>query len=257
MYETILYESKNAVARITLNRPEKVNSFNKTMNIELLKALKQAATAEEVRAIMITGTGRAFCAGQDLSEVDEKIDHGELLKIYYNPLIEEMAQIGKPIIAAVNGTAAGAGFSLALAADFRLVSDKASFLNAFIHVGLIPDSGNFYYLPRMVGHAKAMELMMLGEKIRAEEAKMLGLATKLIPTEKWEAEITAFTERLAFMPTKAMALIKKNLLESWERPLSATLEQEAYLQRVAGLTADHQEGVKAFLEKRPPQFQGR
>jgi len=167
MYNTILYEVRETVAWVTLNRPEKLNSFNKEMHNELLQALNTADEDSNVRAIVLTGAGRAFSAGQDLAEVDESIDYGDLLRSRYNPIIEKMAYIGKPIISAVNGTAAGAGFSLALASDFRLVSEKATFLNAFIHIGLVPDSGNTYYLPRMVGHAKALELMLLGEKIDA------------------------------------------------------------------------------------------
>lgn len=257
MYETILYEEQNFVARITLNRPDKLNSFNEAMQKELLAVLKNAAKASGVRAIIITGAGRAFCAGQDLADIDESLDHGELLRSRYNPLIEEMARIEKPIIAAVNGTAAGAGFSLALAADFRLITEKTSFLNAFIHVGLVPDSGNFYYLPRFVGHAKAMELMVLGEKIRADEAMRLGLATKLIAQNAWEDEVTAFAEKLANMPTKTIGLIKRNLQHSWETSLSGMLEKEAYAQRIAGQSTDHIEGVTAFLEKRVPKFQGK
>lgn len=256
MFETILYEVKNAAAWITLNRPEKLNSFNEAMHSEMLKALQYANDDDGARAIVITGAGRAFSAGQDLSEVDQSTDYGELLRTRYNPIIEKMAEIGKPIIAAVNGTAAGAGFSLALAADFRLVSEKASFLNAFIHIGLVPDSGNTYFLPRIVGHAKALELMVLGEKLSAEEAARLGLATKVLAEEEWNRQISSFVARLAAMPTKAIALIKENLNQSWDSSLVEVLEGEARAQNLAGLSGDHQEGVKAFLEKRKPEFKG-
>ncbi len=256
MSDTILYEVKNSTAWITLNRPDKLNAFNKAMHSDLLKALQDAENDNSVRAIVLTGAGRAFSAGQDLSEVDHSIDYSELLRNRYNPIIHKMADIGKPIIAAINGTAAGAGFSLALAADFRLVSEKASFLNAFIHIGLVPDSGNTYYLPRIVGHSKALELMVLGEKVEAEEALRLGLATKVISPENWEREVSMFAGRLASMPTKAIALIKEGLLKSWDSTLGEVLEGEAHVQGLAGATSDHMEGVQAFLEKRKPLFSG-
>ncbi|MBS4210751.1 enoyl-CoA hydratase-related protein [Bacillus sp. FJAT-50079] len=257
MYETVLFEVSDSVARLTLNRPNKLNSFNEKMISELRHALKEARKSAEIRAILLTGAGRAFCAGQDLASVDEQADHGEMLRQYYNPLIEEIVSCEKPVIAAVNGVAAGAGFSLALAADFRIVSEKASFIQAFIHVGLVPDSGSTYFLPRLVGNAKALELMTLGEKIHADEAKELGIATKLISIDQWDEEIHSFAKRAAMIPTKAFALMKQNLQQSWELSLSALLEKEAFAQRVAGLTADHKEGVQAFLEKRKPDFQGK
>lgn len=256
MFETIVYEVKDSAAWITLNRPEKLNSFNEAMHSELLKALLEAEEDKEVRAIVLTGAGRAFSAGQDLAEVDNSTDYGELLRNRYNPIIQKMAEMGKPIIAAVNGTAAGAGFSLALAADFRLVSEKANFLNAFIHIGLVPDSGNTYYLPRMVGHAQALELMVLGEKVNAEQADRLGLATKVIAVQDWDKEVSAFVGRLASMPTKAIALIKESLMQSWGSSLGEVLEGEARAQGLAGLSSDHQEGVRAFMEKRKPLFKG-
>lgn len=256
MFDTIVYEVKDSTVWITLNRPGKLNSFNEAMHFELLKALQDAEEDQEVRAIVLTGAGRAFSAGQDLAEVDISTEYGELLRNRYNPIIQKMAEIGKPIIAAVNGTAAGAGFSLALAADFRLVSEKASFLNAFIHIGLVPDSGNTYYLPRMVGHAKALELMVLGEKVDAEQADRLGLATKVIGIQDWDKEVAAFAGQLASMPTKAIALIKESLMQSWDSSLEEVLEGEARAQGLAGLSGDHQEGVKAFLEKRKPLFKG-
>lgn len=256
MYNTILYERKESVAWITLNRPEKLNSFNKEMHDELLQALKSAEEDPNARAIVLTGAGRAFSAGQDLAEVNESIDYGELLRSRYNPIIQKMAEIAKPIIAAVNGTAAGAGFSLALASDFRLVSDKASFLNAFIHIGLVPDSGNTYYLPRMVGHAKALELMLLGEKVDAEQANQLGIVTKLIAEHEWEKEVSAFAVKLASMPTAAIGLIKQNVMMSWDSTLEEVLEGEARTQKLAGASEDHHEGVRAFMEKRKPQFKG-
>lgn len=257
MFETVKYEVRNGVAWITLNRPDKLNAFTEQLNKEVQHSVKQASRDKEVRCLVITGEGRAFCSGQDLQGVNEDMDHGEVLRQFYNPMVMEIHRCEKPIIAAVNGVAAGAGMSLALACDFRLLSEKASFLEAFIHVGLVPDAGNLYFLPKLIGHAKAMELAVLGEKINAEEAKELGLATKVIPMEQWQAEITAFAERLASMPTAAIAVIKKNLKASWDSTLEESLERDAQGQRIAGLTLDHKEGVAAFMQKRKPVFQGK
>lgn len=257
MFETVKYEVAKGVAWISLNRPDKLNAFSEQLNKEVQQSIKQASRDKEVRCLVITGEGRAFCSGQDLQGVNEDMDHGEVLRRFYNPMVLELHKCKKPVIAAVNGVAAGAGMSLALACDFRLLSDKASFLEAFIHVGLVPDAGNLYFLPKLIGHAKAMELAVLGEKVNAQEAKELGLATKVIPIEKWQDEITAFAERLASMPTAAIAIIKKNLKASWESTLEECLERDAQGQRLAGLTLDHKEGVAAFMQKRKPVFQGK
>ncbi|MCM3394464.1 enoyl-CoA hydratase-related protein [Cytobacillus sp. FSL W8-0315] len=257
MFETVKYEVANGVAWISLNRPDKLNAFTEQLNKEVQQSIKQASRDKEVRCLVITGEGRAFCSGQDLQGVNEDMDHGEVLRRFYNPMVLELHKCKKPVIAAVNGVAAGAGMSLALACDFRLLSDKASFLEAFVHVGLVPDAGNLYFLPKLIGHAKAMELAVLGEKVNAQEAKELGLATKVIPMEKWQDEITAFAERLASMPTAAIAIIKKNLKASWESTLEECLERDAQGQRLAGLTLDHKEGVAAFMQKRKPVFQGK
>ena len=257
MFETVKYEVAKGVAWISLNRPDKLNAFTEQLNKEVQQSIKQASRDKEVRCLVITGEGRAFCSGQDLQGVNEDMDHGEVLRRFYNPMVLELHKCKKPVIAAVNGVAAGAGMSLALACDFRLLSDKASFLEAFIHVGLVPDAGNLYFLPKLIGHAKAMELAVLGEKVNAQEARELGLATKIIPMEKWQDEITAFAERLASMPTAAIAIIKKNLKASWESTLEECLERDAQGQRLAGLTLDHKEGVAAFMQKRKPVFQGK
>lgn len=257
MFTTIYYEVKEQVAWITLNRPEKLNAFTPTMNKEVMQALSMAEKDTDVRCLVITGAGRAFCSGEDLGSVGQDTDHAEFLRSRYNPMIERLARLEKPVVAAVNGVAAGAGMSLSLACDFRLAHEQASFIEAFIHIGLIPDSGSLYYLPRIVGHAKAIELAMLGERISAEQAEQIGLVTKLIAADKWEEEVAAFAQRLASLPTKALGLMKRYLYASWTETLPGMLEKEAYGQRVAGLTEDHQEGVQAFLEKRKAQFKGR
>ena len=257
MYETILYSVENGIARITLNRPTTLNAFVGKMNKEITHAIKAASSAEEVRCIVLTGEGRGFCSGQDLSEVDENMDHGQVLREKYGPMIKQIYQCEKPIIAAVNGIAAGAGFSLALACDFRLLSDRASFLNAFIHVGLIPDSGNSYFLTRLVGEAKALEISILGEKIPADQALALGLATKVVSSDNWDTEVNQFAERIAALPTKAVGLIKRTIKAAGEQTFTDYLEEEAQAQRIAGLTKDHREGVQAFMEKRKPIFIGK
>ncbi|WP_150283687.1 enoyl-CoA hydratase-related protein [Rummeliibacillus sp. TYF-LIM-RU47] len=257
MFETIHYDVRDGVAWLTLNRPDKLNAFTARMNSEIKDAVKTASRDEEVRTIVFTGAGRAFCSGQDLSEVDETMDHGDILRSHYGPMVKEMRRCEKPIVAAVNGVAAGAGFSLALACDFRLVSENASFVNAFIHVGLIPDSGNLYFLTKLVGEGKAAELAMLGEKIPAERAVELGLANRVYTAETFTDEVHTFAARLATMPTKAMGLIKRSLKEASTLSFDEYLEREAQGQRIAGLTADHREGVDAFMQKRKPVFLGK
>ncbi len=257
MFETIRYEVKDDIAWVYLNRPDKLNAFIAQMNHEIKEAIKSATFDSQVRCIVISGEGRAFCSGQDLSEVDEHMDHGQVLRDHYGPMVKQIRQCEKPIIAAVNGVAAGAGFSLALACDFRLVSERASFLNAFIHVGLIPDSGNLYYLTQLVGHAKALELAILGEKVAAADAVAMGLATRVIPMDSWNEDITSFAKRLAGMPTKAIGLIKRSLKVIPDLSFEDYLEVEAQGQRIAGQTEDHREGLNAFMEKRQPVYSGK
>ena len=257
MYETILYTVENNVAVLRLNRPDKLNAYIGKMNHEIKQAVKAASIDENVRCIIITGEGRAFCSGQDLSEVDETTDYGQVLRDNYGPMMKQIIQCEKPIIAAVNGVAAGAGLSIALACDFRLANEKASFVNAFIHVGLIPDAGNLYYLPKLVGQAKALELSILGDKVTAQQALKLGLVTKVIPLEDFDVEVTNFANRLANLPTKAVGLIKRYIKMANDLPIEDYLDKEAEGQRIAGLTADHREGINSFLEKRKPQFIGK
>jgi 2-(1,2-epoxy-1,2-dihydrophenyl)acetyl-CoA isomerase len=256
MYETIQYTVQNGVATLELSRPDKLNAFNSQMIGEIIAAVKEASKDEQVRCLVFTGAGRGFCSGQDLADVDENMDHGQVLREQYGPMMKQLMSFEKPIVAAVNGIAAGAGFSLALACDFRLASEKANFLNAFINIGLIPDSGNLYFLQNLVGYAKAAELSILGEKISAEKAFQLGLVTKVISTETWESEVVQFSEYLANLPTKAIGLIKRNLKLANHLSFDPYLEKEAEGQRIAGLTNDHQEGVQAFVEKRKPIFIG-
>lgn len=257
MFETIRYVVKDNIAWLYLNRPDKLNAFVAKMNHEVKEAIKSASSDEQVRCIVITGEGRAFCSGQDLSEVDEQMDHGQVLRDHYGPMLKQISKCEKPIVAAVNGVAAGAGFSLALACDFRIVSDRASFLNAFIHVGLIPDSGNLLYLTQLVGHSKALELSVFGEKVPAATAVEMGLANLLISEETWPDDVTAYATRLATLPTKAIGLIKKSLKAVSNISFEDYLELEAQGQRVAGLTMDHREGIQAFMEKRKPVFSGK
>ena len=257
MFDTIRYVVKDNIAWLYLNRPDKLNAFVSKMNHEVKEAIKSASFDEQVRCIVITGEGRAFCSGQDLSEVDEQMDHGQVLRDHYGPMLKQISKCEKPIVAAVNGVAAGAGFSLALACDFRIVSERASFLNAFIHVGLIPDSGNLLYLTQLVGHSKALELSVFGEKVPAAAAVEMGLANLLISEETWPDDVTAYATRLAALPTKAIGLIKKSLKAVSNLSFEDYLELEAQGQRVAGLTTDHREGIQAFMEKRKPVFSGK
>lgn len=258
MYETILYEVSEGVAILTMNRPDKFNAFNERMNKEITDALKQAQKDPEVRCILLTGAGRAFNAGQDLGDVLEgDVDFGGFLRNRYNPMILQFQKTEKPIIAAINGVAAGAGMSIALACDIRLASDKASLVNAFVNIGLVPDSGGCYYLPRIVGMGKALELAMTGEKVPAEEALRLGLVNQVYPTEQFWEESLAYARKLAALPTRGIGLIKRTMYKGLELGLEETLEYEAYAQEIAGKTADYKEGVNAFMEKRAPRFTGR
>ncbi|GIO23627.1 enoyl-CoA hydratase-related protein [Oceanobacillus sp. J11TS1] len=256
MYETINYEIKEQVGWIILNRPDKLNAFTSQMNQEMIKALKTFQRDADVRAIVITGEGKAFCSGEDLSGLRADADHRHMIITRYKPMMETLAKTEKPTIAAINGAAAGAGFSLALGCDFRIVSEKASFIQAFINIGLIPDSGSLYYLPRIVGMAKALELTILGEKIKAHEAKDYGLVTKVVSPDNLNVETQEFAERLANLPTKAIGLIKRYMQQSFETSLEQMLDLEAYGQKTAGLTEDYKEGVQAFFDKRKPEYKG-
>ena len=255
----ITSELKNNVVIITLNRPDKFNSFNREMAFELHDALDNAEKNETVRAIILTGTGKAFCAGQDLSEA-MALDGPSLQSIvrdHYNPIIELIRTIEKPIIAAVNGVAAGAGANIALACDITFAKESANFIQAFSKIGLIPDSGGTFFLPRIIGMQKATALMMTGDKVSAKQAEAMNLIYKAVADDSFEEEVSVFAIQLAKMPTKGLGLTKKALNASFTNDLSTQLALEEELQTKAGKTADFKEGVTAFLEKRAPIFNGK
>jgi 2-(1,2-epoxy-1,2-dihydrophenyl)acetyl-CoA isomerase len=257
-YETVLVEDAHNVRTITLHRPEALNAFNATLHHELADALKAAERDRAVRCLVITGAGRAFCAGQDLKERlgENQLSLGDLLRQRYNPLILRIRTMEKPIIAAVNGVAAGAGCTLALACDLRVASDKASFVAAFVRVGLIPDSGCTFFMPRLLGLGKALELTFTGDALEAGAAQSLGMVSRVVPGEELMATTMELAQRLAQAPTRAIGLTKRAMNRALSMDLEAALAYETDMQELAGRTHDHKEGVQAFVEKRPPQFQG-
>ena len=252
-------ETADGVRTLTLDRPDALNALTIPLKEALRDAFVAAATDEDVRAIVLTGAGRAFCAGQDLRERLEPDATGlaEEIRLRYNPLIRAMRTLPKPIVGAVNGIAAGAGASLAFACDIRLASEDASFLLAFGRVGLVPDSGATWLLPRLVGGARAAELALLGEPLRAADAERIGLVARVVPADRLVPEATAVAQRLAAGAPQAIALTKAALEQTWTATLDEQLEHEAEIQGIAGATADHAEGLRAFVEKRPPRFRGR
>ena len=255
---SIELEIKNKVAYVRLNRPEKFNSFNREMALALQDALKECAANKEVRAVYITGNGKAFCAGQDLAELigDNPVAMEKILKEHFNPIVSLIRNLPKPVIAAVNGVAAGAGANIALCCDVVVASAAASFIQAFSKIGLVPDSGGTFFLPRLIGFQKASALMMLGDKISAEEAERMGMLYKVFPAEDFETEAIQLAETLANMPTHGLALTKKCLNESLTNSFEDQLLQEDTCQREAASTNDYAEGVASFIEKRKPIFTG-
>lgn len=257
---SIIKEIKHKTAYLTLNRPEVFNSFNREMALLLQSELDAAEKNPEVRAIVITGNGKAFCAGQDLKEVTSpELNPGfkKILEEHYNPIITRIRSIKKPIIGAINGVAAGAGANIALACDVVIASENASFIQAFSKIGLVPDSAGTFFLPRLIGFQKASALMMLGDKVSAQDAEKLGMVYKVISSENFMEEVSILANTMANMPTKAIGLTKRLLNNSMQNSLEQQLNLESKLQIEAAQSEDYAEGVDAFVNKRKPEFTGR
>jgi 2-(1,2-epoxy-1,2-dihydrophenyl)acetyl-CoA isomerase len=255
--ESILFELQNGLAVIRLNRPDKLNAFTREMCLLLQRKLDDCIN-EKVRAVYITGNGKAFSAGQDLAEVtsDNAIGFDRILSEHYNPIIQRIRNLEKPVIAAVNGVAAGAGANIAICCDIVLAAASASFIQAFSRIGLIPDSGGTYFLPRLIGWQKSSALAMTGDKLTAAEAERINLIYKVYPDEEFEKSSMLVASNLAGMPTRALALTKKALSLSLSHSLEKQLEVEDLFQQQAAQTYDYREGVAAFLDKRKPLFKG-
>ncbi|MBH0065102.1 MULTISPECIES: 2-(1,2-epoxy-1,2-dihydrophenyl)acetyl-CoA isomerase PaaG [Psychrobacter] len=261
-YQTILVEEKNAVGYLTLNRPKQLNSFNETMHKEVVSVLKAWSKDSAIRAVVLSAEGRGFCAGQDLGDraVAPNADAPDLglsIETYYNPLIKLITDMPKPVICAVNGVAAGAGANIALACDLVLAAKSASFIQAFCRLGLVPDSGGTWFLPRVIGRARAMGLAMLGDKLSAEQAMAWGMIWQVVEDDALRSEASKLAEHLASQPTYGLSLIKKAINVSADNSLEDQLILERDLQRLAGRSADYKEGVQAFMQKRTPIYQGR
>lgn len=256
---TLLEKLEKGVLTLTLNRPEVFNSFNKEMALSLQQALDNAAKDDNVRAIVITGEGKAFCAGQDLAEAMDPNgpELQSIVRDHYNPIILKIRNIEKPVIAAVNGVAAGAGANIALACDLTVAKYSASFIQAFSKIGLIPDSGGTFFLPRIIGSQKALALMMTGEKVSAEDADAMNMIYKAVPDQNFEEEVAQLAATIAQMPTFGLGLTKRAVNQSFANDLDTQLALEEELQTIAGKSHDFNEGVNAFLEKRKPVFKGK
>lgn len=260
-FDTLLWTKEHNILTITLNRPDVYNALNEKMKEELNGALKEAERDPEVRCLVIRGAGdKAFCSGQDLKEhagKDSRRSLKESLEKSYNPLIRRMRKMEKPIIGMINGVAAGAGLSIALACDMRIMANTAKLTEVFVRIALIPDSGSHWFLPRLVGMARAFEYAALGDDITAAEAERVGLVNRVVPAAELEKTTIEVAARFASAPTKTIGLIKRTLNRALASDLDSLLDYEATIQEVASLTEDHQEGVTAFLEKRPAHFKGR
>jgi 2-(1,2-epoxy-1,2-dihydrophenyl)acetyl-CoA isomerase len=256
---SILIHTENGVTYITLNRPEKYNSFNREMALALQSALKDCAANNDVRCIYLTGAGTGFCSGQDLGEVPDatQIDFEKFVSQHYNPIILAIRNLDKPVVAAVNGVAAGAGANVALACDIVLAAESACFIQAFSKIGLIPDSGGTFFLPRLIGLQRAAALMMTADKVIAADAVQMGMIYKCFADADFEKESKNIAMHLAQMPTKGIALTKKLLNQSFSNSLNNQLHYEMQLQVEAGNSYDFKEGVNAFMQKRKPEFKGK
>ena len=260
-FEHIKFTLNNGIAVLTLNRPDKLNSFTQAMHLEVRAALVAVKTSPTARVLLLTGAGRGFCAGQDLSDraVEpgaQGVDLGESVETWYAPLVMALKALPMPVICAVNGVAAGAGANLALACDIVLAGKSASFVEVFCKLGLIPDTGGTWHLPRLVGHARAMGMALLGEKITAEQAEQWGLIWKCVPDEALMDQAMAMAVHFSTAPTKGLAYTKQAILASYGNTLPDQLKLEALMMRELGYTADYKEGVAAFMGKRPPNFKG-
>ena len=258
MFKTLLYEVRDGVAIMTLNRPEVYNACNNELTFELQDAIKEAAKDNLVRVVVFTGSGKAFCSGQDLKDAASQGVRSYMDSVFkrYNPIIRGLRNLPKPVICRLNGVAAGAGCSLALACDIIIAAETASLTEAFISIGLVTDSGSSYFLPRLIGYSKAFEMATMPRKIPAQEAFTMGLVNRVVPAEQLDAAVKEATDYYANAPTKAIGLMKKMLNRSFNSDLETILEMEAYSQEIAGNTKDHKEGVMAFIEKRKPVFKG-
>jgi 2-(1,2-epoxy-1,2-dihydrophenyl)acetyl-CoA isomerase len=258
-YQYLKYSVAQGVATITLNRPDVYNALNDEITYELQDALKAVSKDEQVRVVVLTGEGKAFCSGQDLKAAsgDQKRSFLQSLHKRYNPIISAMRNLPKPVICRLNGVAAGAGCSLALACDVIVASEDATLIEVFINIGLVPDSGSSYFLPRTVGTNRAFELCSMGNRVKATEAVSIGLINKAVPANDLDSAVKFYTDYFATAPTKSIGLIKKMLNKSTVSSLEEMLEYEAYCQEIAGTSVDYKEGVTAFLEKRKPDFKGK